>query len=172
MKFDLAQLSGADPQGRLLMYAPNPLEPGSSISHWDVSAFPNLLMEPALSLDLAPDVVDLTRFAFMDLGWFTGATDVPVPAYATRIVGNSPNPFNPGTKIYFDLERAGIVRLDIFDVAGRRVKQLADGPMSLGTHGLPWDGTDSHGRPVAAGVYLARLDAGGRTDTHRLALVK
>src|SRR4029079_1665938 len=43
---------GADAQGRVLLYAPNPVEGGSSVSHWDKSAFPNLLMEPDISDDL------------------------------------------------------------------------------------------------------------------------
>jgi PA domain-containing protein/flagellar hook capping protein FlgD len=172
LKLDNTQLAGADPQGRVLLYAPNPLEQGSSISHWDVTAFPNLLMEPALSRDLQADAVDLTRYAFMDIGWFKGATDAGTPAYATHLVGNYPNPFNPGTKILFELEQTDVVRLDIFDVAGRRVRRLVDGPMTAGPHALPWDGTDARGRTVATGIYVARLQSGGRTDTRRLALVK
>jgi hypothetical protein len=63
-------LAGADPQGRLLLYAPNPVAPGSSYSHWDTSAFPNLLMEPAINSDL-PQGVDLTRQVMVDIGWFS-----------------------------------------------------------------------------------------------------
>ena len=172
LKLDNTQMAGADPQGRLLLYAPNPLEQGSSVSHWDVTAFPNLLMEPALSRDLEADDVDLTRYAFMDEGWFKGATDSRTPMYATHLVGNYPNPFNPGTKILFDLEQTDVVRLDIFDVSGHRVRQLANGPMTAGPHALPWDGKDSRGRQVAAGIYVARLQSGSHTDTRRLALVK
>ena len=50
------------------LYAPNPTEPGSSISHWDTSATPNLLMEPNLSGDL-PHAVDLTLPLLRDIGW-------------------------------------------------------------------------------------------------------
>ena len=67
---------GADPRRRAgvgtlnrpLLYAPNPDEPGSSISHWDTSASPNLLMEPNLSSDL-PHTVDLTLPLLRDIGW-------------------------------------------------------------------------------------------------------
>lgn len=68
LRLDLSRLSGVDAQGHVLLYAPNPIESGSSISHWDTSAFPNLLMEPAISGDLAHDV-DLTENFFADIGW-------------------------------------------------------------------------------------------------------
>ena len=50
------------------MNAPNPVQPGSSVSHWTVDTFPNLLMEPALNTSLFDDV-DLTIPLFKDIGW-------------------------------------------------------------------------------------------------------
>jgi hypothetical protein len=50
--FDATRKAGADALGRPLLYTPNPLIGGSSVSHWDVSAFPNLLMEPNINSDL------------------------------------------------------------------------------------------------------------------------
>lgn len=61
-------LAGANAQGQVLLFAPNPVSPGSSYSHWDISAFPNLLMEPAINSDLTHDV-DLTPQALRDIGW-------------------------------------------------------------------------------------------------------
>lgn len=172
LRLDLNQKSGSDAQGRVYLYAPNPLAGGSSVSHFDVSAFPNLLMEPAINRDLQPGEVDLARYAFMDIGWFTGATDAAAPAAVTRIVANTPNPFNPTTTIHFDLAAGGPVMLTVYDLGGRRVKRLASGSMTAGPHALRWDGKDAHGRSVAAGVYVARLEAGGRVDARRMVLVK
>ena len=65
---------GADAAGRALMYSPNPFEGGSSVSHWDETAFPNQLMEPSISGDLTHFVTppyDLTTALFRDLGWVT-----------------------------------------------------------------------------------------------------
>jgi hypothetical protein len=73
---DPTQLSGADATGRLHMYAPSPYESGSSVSHWDTSAYPNLLMEPNINDDLGL-TTDATLFAFRDLGWFLGWTAIP-----------------------------------------------------------------------------------------------
>lgn len=69
---DPTRKAGADVLGRPLLYTPNPLIGGSSVSHWDVSASPNLLMEPNISANLTLEVVppkDLTLPLFKDLGW-------------------------------------------------------------------------------------------------------
>jgi hypothetical protein len=71
--------AGADAGGRVLLYAPDPVEPGSSISHFDTSANPNLLMEPNINSDL-PIGVDITPDLFRDLGWF-GATPSGTSSY-------------------------------------------------------------------------------------------
>lgn len=69
-------LDGADTAGRPFLYAPEPIRTGSSLSHFDVSATPNLLMEPAINSDL-PHGVDLTRGEMIDIGWFTDLDGVP-----------------------------------------------------------------------------------------------
>ncbi len=73
---DPLALAGTDASGRLLVYAPNPYEDGSSVSHWDTSASPNLLMEPNISADL-PIAVDATLPFMRDIGWFLGSTTLP-----------------------------------------------------------------------------------------------
>jgi MYXO-CTERM domain-containing protein len=64
--------SGADSSGRALLFAPSTLQPGSSVSHWDTSAFPNLLMEPVINPDLT-HTLDLTVPLLRDIGWFSDA---------------------------------------------------------------------------------------------------
>ena len=67
-----SQYQGADALGRMQMFAPNPLQPGSSVSHFDTTAFRNQLMEPAISSDLTHAVKvpqDLTFELFKDIGW-------------------------------------------------------------------------------------------------------
>jgi hypothetical protein len=67
-----AVLAGADSLKRIKMYTPNPFQPGSSVSHFDVSATPNQLMEPAINADLTHEVTvpyDLTYELFKDIGW-------------------------------------------------------------------------------------------------------
>ena len=65
-------IAGADTAGHVLMYTPNPYQSGSSVSHYDTSATPNLLMEPAINGDLGHTVVppkDLTFTLLQDIGW-------------------------------------------------------------------------------------------------------
>jgi len=73
---DLAVFAGADTAGKALLYTPNPVQGGSTISHWDTSAFRNQLMEPAINADLTHSVKppeDLTLPLFRDIGWFPDA---------------------------------------------------------------------------------------------------
>jgi hypothetical protein len=72
LAIDPTRKAGADKLGRPLLYTPNPLVGGSSVSHFDVSAFPNLLMEPSINDDLTLEVTppkDLTLPLLKDLGW-------------------------------------------------------------------------------------------------------
>ena len=87
--------------------------------------------------------------------------------------GNVPNPFNPTTTLSFDLPRTAQVDLEIFDVAGRRVRRLLSGETyPAGRHEVMWRGRDDTGRAVAAGVYVSRLRAGDEALTGRLLLLK
>ncbi len=69
-------LDGADQLDRPFLYAPEPLRSGSTMSHFDVSASPNLLMEPAINSDL-PHGIDLARGQMVDIGWATDLDGVP-----------------------------------------------------------------------------------------------
>jgi hypothetical protein len=102
------------------------------------------------------------------------ATDVPDGRLATACVlyAPSPNPFNPQTSIRFELREAGPVRLEVYDLAGRRVASLLHEVRDAGAHEVVWRGEDDTGRRAASGVYVCRLQAGGVTSNRRLALVK
>jgi len=168
---DPNQLAGTDSQGRVLVYTPNPLQGGSSVSHWDTSCFPNALMEPAINNSIT-QTTDLTRYMFQDIGWFTGATDVTHGPAVTRLYPATPNPFNPNTAIKFEVASAGNVKLDVFDVQGRRVAGLYEGDLAAGPHVMVWNGRGLSGDVLPSGVYIARLLAGGETASQRLVLMK
>jgi len=90
---DLTLRAGADATDRALLYTPNPVQGGSTISHWDVSAFPNQLMEPAINGDLTHNVtgVDLTLAEMRDVGWFPDG-DVDGVANAADNCSSTSNP--------------------------------------------------------------------------------
>ncbi len=91
---------------------------------------------------------------------------------ALVLYANIPNPFNPITTINFDLPRATKVRLDIFDMAGRLVRTLADGDVPEGRHKEIWNGRNSSGARVASGSYFYRLQAGNKTLTQKMLFIK
>jgi hypothetical protein len=170
---DVDVLAGTGDGGRVRMYAPDPYQGGSSVSHWDVSANPSLLMEPAITTGLSDDV-DLTLAHFEDIGWLDERlTATPsIPSARASLAQNTPNPFNPRTTISFSLDRDEAVRLQVFDLAGRLVRNLVDRPLTAGVHQVAWDGLDEGGQTVASGVYVYRLKTPSFTQSRRMILLK
>lgn len=78
----------------------------------------------------------------------------------------APSPFAATTRFMFELASAGDVRIDVFDVAGRRVRQLVNGRFEAGSHEVDWDGLGEAGRSMGAGLFFVRLQA---ADTIRVA---
>ncbi|MCA9732072.1 S8 family serine peptidase [candidate division KSB1 bacterium] len=87
-------------------------------------------------------------------------------------LSNYPNPFNPSTTIQFNLPQETHVKLQIFDMLGRHVQTLVNREMGAGIHSAEWDGRNSRGKEVAAGSYLARLNAGESSQSIRLSLIR
>lgn len=160
---DPAHRAGLDPAGRVKMFAPNPDQPGSSVSHWDVSNFPNLLMEPSINPDLTQNV-ELTFHAFFDMGWFPQLAAANEPVADAVAFTHGPNPTREGGTLRFRLPDRRRVELTIHDVAGRCVARLAGVTLEAGEHAVRWSGRDDGGVRVPPGVYLARLRSG---DTER-----
>ncbi len=124
------------------------------------------------------------------MNWLSGGLDQPVmiinpeiaagvadgdipPAAATAVLYPVyPNPFNPLTNIRFELRQAGWVRLIIYDVAGRRVRLLADEILPAAVHERLWNGLDDSGRPVPSGAYYAHLEASGGSAMQKMLLLK
>jgi hypothetical protein len=174
LSLDPTKLAGTDnlSPNRMRMYDPNPDQQGSNVSHWDVSAFPNLLMEPAINPDVTPPNVDMTFHNLYDIGWFPQLADVPGQTQASGLAfAHGPNPSTDGGTLHFRLAQAQRVELTLYDLAGRRVARLADGRMDAGVHDVRWGRTDDHGHRVAAGIYRAQLKAGGEEKTLNVVLV-
>lgn len=74
---------------------------------------------------------------------------------------NHPNPFNASTEIYFDLPKAGDVRLDVYNIRGQLVKSLLHCRLTPDSYYISWDGTNQRGKDVASGIYFYQL----RTET-------
>ncbi len=85
---------------------------------------------------------------------------------------NYPNPFNPLTRIDYTLDEATNVRLEIYNILGQRVRTLVDDYLPAGVHFVHWDSRDMHDRPVTAGIYFYRLEAGQQTAMRKMLLLR
>jgi nitrous oxidase accessory protein NosD len=94
-----------------------------------------------------------------------------VPA-TFRLVGNSPNPFNPVTKIAFNVPYESRVTVTIYDVTGREVRTLVNGTVEPGQHEIVWDGRNDRGDSVGSGVYFCTMQAADFHDSHKMMLLK
>jgi M6 family metalloprotease-like protein len=79
-----------------------------------------------------------------------------------------PNPFTQGTTISYRLSSPTTVSLEIYDVTGKLVKCLLNGQVEAGNSAVLWNGTDTHGRPVAEGVYFCRMETAGFGSTIKI----
>jgi hypothetical protein len=84
---------------------------------------------------------------------------------------SKPNPFKGTTRIGFDLPQASIVKLEVFDLQGRRVARLMDGAQPAGRHSAEWDGRGTGGVKLQPGVYVYRLQAGTFRAQRKMVLV-
>jgi len=84
---------------------------------------------------------------------------------------NYPNPFNPTTRIAYDLPEASTVRLEIFNVLGQRAALLLDERREAGRHIIVWDGRITSGAKAAAGLYFCRMTAGEFARTIKMTLL-
>ena len=88
---------------------------------------------------------------------------------AFALGANYPNPFNPATTIPLTVPaRARNVDLTIYNVLGQPMRQVWTGPLPAGKHDLSWDGRDAKGRPVAAGIYMYRVQVDEQTHTRKM----
>jgi type IX secretion system substrate protein/beta-propeller repeat-containing protein len=80
---------------------------------------------------------------------------------------NYPNPFNPETKIFFNLDSKSHVRLSIYDAIGQEVKLLASGDLEIGGHSYSWNASNS-----PSGIYFYRLETNQGVETKKIVLIK
>jgi len=85
---------------------------------------------------------------------------------------NYPNPFNPVTRLTYTLPQAGPVRMEIFNVAGQKVRTLVDRVEPAGRHILTWSGRNDDGVEVSSGIYFCRFQAGDLRTVRKMVLLK
>jgi len=126
-----------------------------------------IMLTAANGLDIILDSLGIPSLVAAD---YTGIDDTSPP---DRLALSAwPNPFNPSVTFTFRLPEAGDAELTIFDLRGRRVATLVDGPVGDGERTATWHGRDEAGREVPAGAYVCRLKAAGQVREERVTLIK
>ena len=97
---------------------------------------------------------------------------ITVPALSLTLFQNHPNPFNPTTRIAFDIDQVCHASLVIYDISGAYIRTLVDRTLQPGSYSEEWDGRNSSGDPVASGVYFYRLIAAKRKLTRKAILLR
>ena len=95
--------------------------------------------------------------------------------WSLQLSQSRPNPFHPAdgpTTLRYSLAQAGPAKVQVFDIAGRLVRTLAEGGQTAGEHSLHWDGKDDAGHNVSSGVYFYRLQARGTQMSKSLVLLR
>ncbi|MDB4699124.1 T9SS type A sorting domain-containing protein, partial [Candidatus Latescibacteria bacterium] len=85
---------------------------------------------------------------------------------------NYPNPFNGATTIAYHVKQPGLVRLEVYDISGQRVRELTSGFHATGSYRAVWDGHDASGRNAASGVYFYALRVGEMHEVKKMLYVK
>ena len=107
----------------------------------------------------------------------SGATDVADERSRTQplefaLSRNYPNPFNPSTKIRFQIETPGFSELRIFNQTGREVRTLVSENKNAGSYEVVWDGRNNLGEVVSSGMYISRLKTGTFTQSRKMLFLK
>jgi hypothetical protein len=121
---------------------------------------------------LRPSAEEMPLKLLIGTSEFVDAARSEIAPTMLQLLPNYPNPFQTHTMLEFTLPERREVRLEIYDVLGRRVRTLAHRPYEAGRHTVRWDGRNATGQPVASGIYLGRLVVGDQRHIQRLVLVR
>jgi len=153
---------------------------GGTLNHPVMVESLNLL--GSLVLDVAGNRLDahfigsngaaLDSFTIVKGPGILAAGDPPVHSSTLALALSSANPARRGARFDFTLPRGGSARLDIFDMAGRRLARVAQAEFAAGSHRADWSGRSANGEHVAAGVYFAVLESGGERRAVKVVIAR
>ncbi len=91
-------------------------------------------------------------------------TDAPL---RFKLSQNYPNPFNPSTSISYSIAKAGVVKLEVFDLLGQKIASLVDQVQTAGEYDVSFEASD-----IPSGIYIYRLSNNGQTSIRKMTLIK
>ncbi|RMH60242.1 MAG: T9SS C-terminal target domain-containing protein [Calditrichaeota bacterium] len=151
------------------------LDGGSTASDWGVSYQYSTVVDQQGVIQFydRTNKVDAINAKITELLSATRIAPPTEPApFGFELRANYPNPFNPRTAIPFTVDREQNIRLDIYNVNGKRVQTLVNNRFAAGQYELSWNGRDINGQAAGSGVYFVRLQGERVTHTRRILLLK
>ena len=100
-------------------------------------------------------------------GTFVNIPETPAIPKSIQLFQNYPNPFNPSTIIKYELIVNSMVKLTVYDLSGRKIKELVNQQQGPGLHSVNFDASD-----LASGIYLYRLKTGSFEQSRKMLLLR
>ncbi|MFA5498289.1 MAG: T9SS type A sorting domain-containing protein [Candidatus Cloacimonadia bacterium] len=130
----------------------------------DTVKFGNIILEPEGESSL--------YIAKLDTKDPVSVEDKLLTPLTTDLLCNYPNPFNPETQLQFSLAEPGLVKIEVYNLKGQKVKTLTDNYYAQGHHTLVWNGSDDSDKQVSSGIYFYRMETDNFIKTRRMSLIK
>ena len=119
-----------------------------------------------------PDAYELLK-RYFDYSTAVGIDELGVGTpLSYELKANYPNPFNPSTIITYSIQKAGLVKLTVYNLLGEKVRSLVNTTQAPDEYHIAWDGKNDAGINVASGVYIYKLSAGNFSDSRKMILMK
>jgi len=120
----------------------------------------------AIILLLGQKPEDLKREGFVEITKHSSPGSISNNS-GPNLITNYPNPFNPITKIKYEIKNAGNVSLKVFDISGKEVADLVSKQQAVGTYEVSFDGSN-----LTSGTYFYRLQTSDFAETKKMTLIK
>ncbi len=159
---------------------PQPVTSSSFLSPWSNRVKPEVVMGNFTGSPVNGNwTIRVTDDAGSDVGTLMGwglrfnSSVTTVSPISSNVPGeyklhqNYPNPFNPVTNINFDIPKAGLVSIKVYDITGREISTLVNQSMEAGSFNVEFDASS-----IASGTYFYKIQAGNFTDVKKMMLVK
>ena len=119
-----------------------------------------------------PDYQERDVFALFEVIEVAGVDSEDFLPAKFAVYENYPNPFNPVTKISFDLTVQSATEVTVWNLLGQKVSTLFAGDLSAGHHTVTFDGHNANGSLLPSGVYIYRVESGSNVATKKMMLLK
>ena len=140
---------------------------GTGVARFDINP-----LNPGTMTVTATKARFIPAQASVSVGTPTPVEETELLPAAPRAQQNYPNPFNHSTAIRFSLTRNDNARIDIFDITGRLVRNLASKRFPAGDNQVIWDGKNDNGDYVASGIFFYRFESGSSTVIKQMSVIK